>query len=234
MTYQTGPRIVTNGLVFCVDAADANSYAGSGTTWNDLSGNGNNGTLTNGPTFSSANRGSIVFDAVNDKITSNFSFSPNVTDGLSFSIIMSPDSNNTSWAQSYRYILGLSNSNNQHYGVLVEATTGKGIRMDVPNNIGTRYGYDTNTNITGGQTYFVCCTWANSIFNVYLSGRLTTTGTAVSYTPAPITSINIGCNHFGSDKFWGGNIYCVQIYNRALSATEVAQNYNATKGRYNL
>ena len=78
MSYQTGPRIVTNGLVFCVDAADTNSYPGSGTTWFDLSGNGNNGTLNNGPTFNSANRGSIVFDGTNDwiSVTRNSSLSP--------------------------------------------------------------------------------------------------------------------------------------------------------------
>ena len=59
------PRIVTDGLVLCVDAASKRSYPGTGTTWTDLKG-GNNGTLTNGPTFSSANGGSVVFDGTND------------------------------------------------------------------------------------------------------------------------------------------------------------------------
>ena len=62
-----GPRIVTDGLVLCLDAGNSKSYPGSGTAWNDLSRNGNNGTL-NGPTFNSADRGSIVFDGTNDYV----------------------------------------------------------------------------------------------------------------------------------------------------------------------
>jgi hypothetical protein len=63
------PPIVTNGLVLHLDAGSRQSYPGSGTTWNDLSGNGYNGTLTNGPTFNTANQGSIVFDQANDIVS---------------------------------------------------------------------------------------------------------------------------------------------------------------------
>ena len=68
MALQYSPKISTDGLVLCLDAADRNSYPGTGTTWTDLSGNGNNGTLTNGPTFSSSNRGGISVDGTNDYI----------------------------------------------------------------------------------------------------------------------------------------------------------------------
>jgi hypothetical protein len=67
------PSIATNGLVLCLDAANRKSYPGSGTTWTDLSGNGNNGTLTNGPTYSSANGGSLSFDGTNDVVNSTTS-----------------------------------------------------------------------------------------------------------------------------------------------------------------
>jgi uncharacterized delta-60 repeat protein len=78
------PRIVTDGLVLALDAANPKSYPGSGTTWTDLSGNGNTGTLTNGPTYSSANGGSIAFDGVDDysALTSNYTLSAGWT--LSF------------------------------------------------------------------------------------------------------------------------------------------------------
>ena len=66
-TLQSG-HIITDGLVIALDAANTKSYPGSGTTWSDLSGNSNNGTLTNGPTFNSGNGGSIVFDGTNDYI----------------------------------------------------------------------------------------------------------------------------------------------------------------------
>lgn len=62
----TGPTIITDGLVLYLDAANPKSYPTTGTTWSDLSGNENNGTLINGPTFNLSNNGSIVFDGVND------------------------------------------------------------------------------------------------------------------------------------------------------------------------
>jgi hypothetical protein len=66
MAGSSGPDLVQNGLVLALDAADKNSYRGTGTTWSDLSGNNNTGTLTNGPTFNGGNGGSIVFDGVDD------------------------------------------------------------------------------------------------------------------------------------------------------------------------
>ena len=71
------PRIVTNGLVLALDAGNIKSYPGSGTTWGDLSGNGNVGIMTNGPVYSSMNGGTIVFDGNNDNVsigTNGFSF----------------------------------------------------------------------------------------------------------------------------------------------------------------
>ena len=68
----SGPKIITSGCVLSLDAADKLSYKGSGTSWYDLSGNSNTGTLTNGPTFSAGNQGNIVFDGVDDYlITAN-------------------------------------------------------------------------------------------------------------------------------------------------------------------
>ena len=73
-----GPSIITQGLVLALDAADRNSYPGTGTAWTDLSGNGNNGTLTNGPTYNSANGGSIVFDGSNDYVNFSYNSSLNI------------------------------------------------------------------------------------------------------------------------------------------------------------
>jgi hypothetical protein len=75
MGVYAGPEINESGLVLCLDAGNTKSYPGSGTTWTDLSGNGNTGTLVNGPTYSSANGGSIVFDGSNDYIQTNFNYS---------------------------------------------------------------------------------------------------------------------------------------------------------------
>jgi hypothetical protein len=67
MSNNYGPRIVTDGLVLCLDAADQNSYAGSGSTWYDLSGNNNHFTLNNSPTYSFEGGGNIIFDGTNDE-----------------------------------------------------------------------------------------------------------------------------------------------------------------------
>jgi len=69
MSVNRGPKIVRDGLVLCLDAADKNSYSGAGTIWKDLSSLNNNGTLTNGPTYSSINNGSVVFDGIDDYVT---------------------------------------------------------------------------------------------------------------------------------------------------------------------
>jgi hypothetical protein len=81
----SGPKIITSGCVLSLDAADKLSYKGSGTTWKDLSGNNNTGTLTNGPTFNAGNMGSIVFDGTNDYVgfTYNSIFNPSTSVTLS-------------------------------------------------------------------------------------------------------------------------------------------------------
>ncbi len=71
MAGSSGPDLITNGLVLALDAADKNSYLGSGTSWYDLSGNGNTGALTNSPTFNSSNGGSIAFDGTNQCVVVN-------------------------------------------------------------------------------------------------------------------------------------------------------------------
>ena len=63
------PKIITDNLVFCVDAANTKSYSGSGTDWKDLSGKGNNGTLVGGTGYSSDNGGCLIFDGTDDKVT---------------------------------------------------------------------------------------------------------------------------------------------------------------------
>ena len=88
MSYSKGPRIVTDGLVLYLDAGNSKSYPGTGTVWNDLSGNNNNGTLVNGPTFSSANKGSIVFDGVNDGCNINNNSFINPTNAITFGAIV--------------------------------------------------------------------------------------------------------------------------------------------------
>jgi hypothetical protein len=93
--------VVTDGLVLNLDAGLPASYPGSGTTWFDLSGSGNDGTLTNGPTYSSSNGGSLVFDGSNDYVNLNFPFTQS-SSANSYTIVMGAKLSTTS---SSRYFL---------------------------------------------------------------------------------------------------------------------------------
>src|SRR5210317_1273968 len=85
-----GPDIITEGLVLALDAGSKRSYSGSGNTWTDLSGNGNNGTLVNTPTFSSNSGGKFSFDGVDTSITTNYDFGWNNTNSVSVLVTLTP------------------------------------------------------------------------------------------------------------------------------------------------
>ena len=239
MSYQTGPRIVTDGLVFYVDAADANSYPGSGTTWTDLSGNGNNGTLTNGPTFSSANRGSIVFDGTNDYIdipnTSTYQF----TNTQPFTLSAWVNSSNlTGYDNIVAFALN-SGNNRGYYLVLISGVDSRtnSFLFDYYDGTLFRGIIGNNNSITTGSWINLAATSSSNSVNdmkVYQNGVLTSWTNRGSQTPSSInyTSVPLRIGSRETGATFSGNISSVQIYNRALSASEVLQNYNATKGRY--
>ena len=149
MALVRGPRIVRNGLVLQLDAAQRTSYSGSGTAWNDLSGNGNNGTLTNSPTFSSANGGSIVFDGVNDYAqTSTVVLPTSNTSPLTLEAFCYP----TTTAVNYQTVLGTAGSFSQ-------------IGFSYSNFAGGRNGggggilYTSLASITANNWYQICMTY---------------------------------------------------------------------------
>ncbi len=213
MALSRGPKIVTNGLVLALDAADKNSYKGSGTLWKDLSGNGYNGTLTNGPTFSNVNGGVIVFDGVDDYISI-------------------PDINFTTatieiWIRINSYSVGGS-------VFVYQSSSGFEVWSDLNGLI--RYNKNPNVLLTSG-TGFTLNSWNNIV--------ATSDGTV---NKLYLNNVNIGStnggifdNTSGDIRISGYNSYMVngrcpilKMYNRALSATEITQNYNATKSRFGL
>ena len=207
-----GPKIVTNGLVLALDAADKNSYSGTGTTWKDLSGNANNGTLTNGPTFSQANGGSIVFDGTDDYVTTSFA----TTSGQAVSYcgwVYSTEST----ATYKNFVDSLAES------PMIWWNTSGQIEFDA-----SRY---TTTTVYRNQWVYVSLSKpaGNSSASYYVNGVLVGTGTAYTTLVSTPTLFNRG-----AAQTWKGNGAVVQIYNRALSATEVLQNYNVQKTRFGL
>ena len=229
MSYNNGPKIVTNGLVLCLDAGNRKSYPSSGTAWSDLSSNNNNGTLTNGPTFNSANGGSIVFDGTND----------NVQLGNASNIISASQSQisvNT-WVKT--------NVVNQYKKILVNVTSGTqsitGIYFSLGPNPEVYFGVTTSggqgaaiysQQISTTQYSNLCGTYDGSNIRLYLNGNLVATQSLTgTISNTGITRIS---GYDNNAEVWDGNIAQVSIYNRALSASEVLQNYNANKGRFGL
>jgi len=229
-------KIVTNGLVLALDAADRNSYVSGSTTWNDLSGNSNTGTLTNGPTFNSANGGSIVFDGTNDRVDSTVNnIVPNSwtvgswlintkTTGVSVFIAKSGGAPN----YDQNMLLGWSSTNANRFYVSGKTTTGiyyssctssfSPSTSSIYNVVGT---FDSNT----------------TTLSLYINGVLDNTKiVGAVFTTGSNLPIQIGCSDGTSSpgNFMRGSIYNTLIYNRALSAAEIAQNYNAQKSRFNL
>jgi len=216
-----GPKIVTSGLVLALDAADKLSYPGSGTTWRDLSGNNNTGTLTNGPTFSTGNMGSIVFDGVDDNATCNLvtSDANNVTLEVWFKATTLPGD---------RGLIYNGNGGSSGYGLQFGACGTAGTTLYV-------FFGGINCNVVSYGT-LVTNTWYQAVYTrtttpsisniLYINGISRSTNTTSNpNAPAGSTLISSAFN---------GNISIARIYNRALTATEVLQNYNATKNRYGL
>jgi hypothetical protein len=218
MSLQHSPRIVTDGLVLCLDAANRQSYAGSGTVWTDLAGS-NNGTLTNGPTFSSANGGSLVFDGSNDYINLQNPSALNLTElTVSAWVRTTTNANQIILGKSYltSYYLNIA----PNVKVFSFWTTGSSLNSPVIQEIG------------GSAWCHVAGTINNTTKRIYFNG-ISVNSAAGATVGIDSNSVFIG-SWYNLSAFFNGNISQVSIYNRALTPVEILQNYNATKGRYNL
>ena len=237
MAISYNPSSVTSGLVLCLDAANRKSYPTSGTTWTDLSGRGNTGTLTNGPTYSSANGGSIVFDGVDDYVNiGSQSIIGSGTAPFTVEIWFYNIKNFT--AGQAMHIIDIK-QDTQFFTVLVNVS-------------GTFYTWSAFRGQTQWATPLTQSDYVNKWICwtvVYNGGNKSTASSYITYTNGvqlPTGSVSFGAaggagtiTQFGSDgdgaaPYSQGNYASVKIYNRALSASEIKQNYNATKSRYGL
>jgi hypothetical protein len=227
MAFNYSPKIVTNGLVLYLDAANRYSYPGSGTTWSDISRGGNNGTLVNGPTYNSANGGSIVFDGVDDYQTGNISNLGLNANGT-FTVECTLKYNTNAGTQNPITLTGISNNSIQ-------------IGLISGSPIIWKYGGTTVLTYTlpaAGTTYRISVSVTPTTVAVYINGILNNTNNSPVLQTGAITYLyNSAYSTLGTltpSSYFNGNIYQTSIYNRALSATEVLQNYNATKTRFGL
>jgi hypothetical protein len=228
MAGSSGPDLVQNGLVLALDAADKNSYRGTGTSWFDLSGNANSGSLKNGPTFSGANQGTFVFDGTDDNVQLG-----NASTFLPTSAITINCWAKTRVVQVYKKIFVTVTSGTQSVtGIFLSLGPATyNIYFGVITNNGSQYATSTTNPSTTLFSNF-CGTYDGTNIKLYLNGTLLATqaqtGTIVN------TGIGRISGYDNGGEIWDGNISTFSIYNRALSATEVLQNYNATKTRFGL
>jgi hypothetical protein len=231
-------NIVTNGLVSYLDAGFRTSYPTTGTTWYDVSGFGLNGTLTNGPTYSSLDGGSIVFDGTNDYVnnvgaTTSFSFIQNT--GI-FTISAWVKLNDLSTA---RYFMGNNDGNTTSRGFWLgySGTTGT-VFLGITRALSNQYTLDLRKPnfFTDNNWVLVTCVGNRTNCQLYKNGIPfdTPVNFGTFATGNSTRALNIGrINSLGAG-YWSGNVALTQIYNRALSSTEVLQNFNAQKSRFGL
>ena len=221
------PAIVTDGLVLNLDAGFTPSYPTSGTTWYDVSSGGNNGTLVNGPTFSSSDGGSIVFDGTDDTV----SF-PAITLGSTFTItqtlVASAAYNNLGYmpigggsvggGSTFRGYVWFQTNNNSTNPVgatvalsFTQDGEAGGCYFSLPTPIAQYTSFQYTLVKNGSTAYF------------YINGSLMTTQSVES--ARNFTVRNLGWSY--SSYYMNRNLYSTQIYNRSLTSAEVLRNYNA-------
>ena len=213
-----GLTYIRDGLVLDLDAGNPLSYPGSGTTWTDLSGNNNNGTLVNGVGFDSGNGGSLVFDGVNDYVSNTMSNPGSVPIVFDFWI-----NSNTSTP------VGIFDTAPYAQNVLRNYGNGEVEWWQSDPDVNLNITASTWTNITIQYSFST-----NRTITYYRNGNLISTTTGNTTTNFAWTSLVFGNINGGDAGWYSGKISTIKIYNRALSAQEVQQNYKAYKNRFNL
>jgi hypothetical protein len=249
MSGNVAPKIVTKGLVLCLDGANVYSYPKTGTAWSDLTTNRNNSTLINGPTYDSSNGGSLLFDGINDfaNITYNSTLSVanahtleswfyatgrgtnSIFDG-SGHLMRAGQIEDSQFQLNYIYDYGaigylwFRSFNGNPY-----PSAGSFTFLGSPNYVAMPNKWNMATVARNGSTV-----------KIYVNGVLvsTYTGQTISSNPSWITylggSLTLGRTTGNPYINYKGKIAVSRIYNRALSDSEVLQNFNALKGRFGL
>jgi hypothetical protein len=228
-----GPRIVKDGLVLYLDAGNPNSYnLSTPNVWRDISKNGNNGSLVNGPVFDSANGGSIVFDGSNDYAVISNSSSLNMgSKSFTGELWVSIPTFNGVERMLFEYNIWGAN------GTYQITTVGNTVRVNFPTAFSAgkalNYSYSGLTSNTWvhivGQLDSI-----NNKLNLYINGYLVAEMLSVTEEIGNVTNSLYIMSRGGTSLFLPSKLSTLRIYNRALSQAEITQNFNATKGRFGM
>ncbi len=228
-----GPTIEKDNLVLILDAGSENSYPGSGTTWTDLSDNGNNGTLTNGPIFSSDKGGTIVFDGTDDYISCGNDESVNIVGPISIEAWVSLATTPTE-AGSVIVTKGNVNGGAATIQYNVHFNMNRAIVWQISDGSSTN-SMTTSDTVDTGDWYNICCTHdaANTNSYVYINGVLSASDiSSIGNLGGTSINLTIGYDDFTDRYPYNGRISNVRIYNKTLSASEVLQNFNSQRSRF--
>ena len=227
MAFHYSPKIVTDGLVLYLDAANTKSFTIGSTLWNDLTRNKYSGTLLSGATFSSLNGGGVVFDGIDDSVSiSNVESVLSATGSGTIDFVYKL--NSVPAAPDFRNVWAFA-------GLLFQYENNAGFMRFVWRYTDSTYnGCTTRISETDLKTYHITCAYTTSVgsstFKVYKNGLLEDTQT---YTKALTTTVKSPIS-FGGVGSTNCTIFSFKVYNRELSSTEVFQNFKATKTRFGI
>lgn len=212
-------KVNRDGLVLYYDGADVDSTGGGGSTWYDLSGSGYNGTLTNGASFTSTNGGSVLFDGSNDYVETNSSTI--IPNGLSpFTIEVLYTMTASGGGELFgNYGPGYTSGTiwfSGQYGIYINGAV---YAAGAPLATGTRHMVSTRNN--------------DGFTTTYINGVVSNTG-MLTASVSNSQNYRIGTDVNGTAEPFSGHLYLIRIYNRALNPYEIAENFQANRGRVGL
>ena len=221
MASAAGPNLEIEGLILSLDAANTNSYSGSGTTWTDISGKGTNATLTNGPTFSGDNGGFFNFDGSNDYVDLNFVFTQ-ASSANSYTVVVAAKLSSTSTSRKQIFASdnggfdwGFGYGDSGNFIIFTGSGAAQGRTQDL------------NWHIFTAQ-------WSSSFgTRLWIDDELDINTSTISYDSSTANTTQLARNP-GFGEIFHGKIALCHIYDKALTETEIKQNYHALKGRFGL
>lgn len=235
MSFHYSPKIVTNGLTLYWDSANTKSYTGTGSVWNDMV-SSYVGTLTNSPTFTSSDSGSLTFDGLNDYVSTNY-LDGFGTSNLTVNIWMSYTASQQSGVFSKR--LGASSFEQLTVSISGDAngnSAGTRILITDFNNPASRNIFTTGS-YNDGLWHYISYVRDTSASTLYIDGVFVSS--TVSAKPNLSNSSRLFFGVYGEGLsplgfYFNGRLSNIQLYNRALSSSEVLQNFMTTKSRFGL
>lgn len=232
-TLSGGPNIVTNGLIFYLDATNTKSYPRNGNTWYDLCIGRNNGTLVNGPTFNSDNGGSILFNGNKYVIIPSSSFILG-TSSCTLNVWTRISSSSSNYALCLSCGIGSSSG-------LLYCGYVSGVQYGTSNTLGGGgYGQNIGTGVYPDNKWHYITVVSNggnpSLVSVFIDGSFKISANIPLNITSNIVKIGAGDDGVPTSPSYvlNGDVSSAQIYNRPLNDVEILQNYNATRSRFGL